>query len=134
MPFFSSAAAPHIHPFVIPSAESAAVQVPSALAPSILFDRLANAGRLNQVIAGGIRQSMRRFRLALRREGLFFQGRRADATVVSRRSPCAIFKLLGETESGSAGEQPDKGSSSQGRVKDAGCRGFRAAATFFHIL
>ena len=36
-----------------------------------------------------------------------------------RSSPRAIFELLGETESGSAGEQPDKGSSSQGRVKDA---------------
>lgn len=46
--------------------------------------------------------------------------RRADASV----SPlvvhflCYIF-LLGKTESGSAGEQPDKGSPSQGRVKDA---------------
>jgi len=56
-PFFSIAAAPHIHPFVIPSAESAAVQDQSILTPSILFDRLANAGRLNQGSAGEIRQS-----------------------------------------------------------------------------
>jgi hypothetical protein len=33
--------------------------------------------------------------------------------------PCVIIILLDEKESGSAGEQPDKGSSSQGRVKDA---------------
>lgn len=31
----------------------------------------------------------------------------------------AIIHLLGETELGSAGEQPDKGSPSPGRVKDA---------------
>jgi hypothetical protein len=136
-----TAAAPHIHPFVIPSAESAAVQDQLTLTPSILFDRLANAGRLNQGNAGGIRRSTGLVRLAVRREGLFFQKEEGPMQPSSpRRSPHVIIKLLGETEPRSAGEQapPEgwsgKGSSGQGRVKDARLLRSRSRGNFFCLF
>jgi hypothetical protein len=89
-PFFSSAAAPHIHPFVIPVGwYPAAAQNREVLTPSILVRPSRDAGRLIQGNAGGFRRSTGLFRLALRREGLFFQGRRADATV----SPLVLLSL-----------------------------------------
>ena len=109
-PFFSCAAAPHIHPFVNPSADIRRPSRPRGLTPSILVrpsrerkPPQSGQRRRNPSVHWAVR-------LALRRKGLFFSRRRADASV----SPlilhflCYIF-LLGKTESGYAGEQPGEG-------------------------
>jgi len=90
-PIFSFAAAPHIHPFVNPSADSAAGRNRFGSRHRVFcstFSRTQTASiRATPTIA---RRSTGSLRLVLRREGLFFQGRRADATAF----PVATLSLF----------------------------------------
>jgi len=113
----------------------AAVQDPRVLTPSILVRPSRGAGRLIQGNAGGIRRSNGLVRLALRREGLFFPGRRADATVLhSSFAPRAIIVRLAIRSRAllASGHRPKGGPTRDRQVKGAsrtrGCPGPRVRA------
>lgn len=85
--------------------------------------------------AGGCRRSTGLFRLALRREGLSFQGRRADATVSPLVLLCLYYSIF--TSSNGVGLRWRATRQGLNQVRDAsrthGCLGdnTRAAFLFF---
>jgi hypothetical protein len=111
-PIFSCAAAPHIHPFVNPSAENSNRPEPCGA------DTDNSGSTVSRTRAVSIKETLGKrgrvhwqFQTGLGvREGLFFKEEGPmQPYLPSLTSPCVILALPGETESSSAGEQLDKG-------------------------